>query len=773
MAFLRRVMIKQTIKSISFLLAWAFVVLPLGMQAQNVAPIGQWTAYLSHKATVDIVQKGPEMYTITEGGFFSYHTNTSEIRTFSTIEGLSAINPTTIYHDESSGTIFIGFQDGMINFFTNPDQLNFITDIFRSELFTTKTINRFISRDSLLYIATEFGIVVYDINKKETRFSITKIGDNNTGTAVRDITLAGDSIWVALGSRGLYKASLNEPNLTVPTVWIEESGKYGMPDGNNQFVTHTGDWIYSEVNDTIFRKLPGVGWLKSPMRIAPYSDLQAEGDVVWGTHGSTMEVIYTDSNLVLWNNQGTVDCGYVKEGIVWIGDHLVGLQRAISGIETVSPGGPKNNFVTQIAAGNGEVYIAPNGKKGFSNRFFDASGIPYFSVKNGGWTVLDARNGDLPPSKVYRDFARTHYDLSTGHCYMGSWGEGIVECYQGDTVRFYTPDNSGITNGASVGSMWTRVSGLDMDPQGNLWISLMVNDYEINVKTPDDQWYYFNLSSVNPTGITVDSWGNKWVIDQNNGIVVFNDNGTLDNPGDDQLKRITSDLGSGSLPNNSVFTVVEDQDGLIWVGTSEGATVFYDPGSIFTSNFQDASCPIIDGFCLLRDQKVTAIAVDGANRKWVGTENGVYLISEDGTEQLAHYTTDNSPIFNDEIKHIAIDQSTGEVFIGTNAGMISFMGEATQGDDECDGIYTFPNPVRYDFDGNVAIRGTSAGAQVKITTVDGRLVRDLDALGGQATWDLKDEWGNRARPGIYLVLVADRDGNGSCISKVAVLDPEQ
>ena len=216
--------------------------------------------------------------------------------------------------------------------------------------------------------------------------------------------------------------------------------------------------------------------------------------------------------------------------------------------------------------------------------------------------------------------------------------------------------------------------------------------------------------------------------------------------------------------------MAKDQDGHIWIGTTEGVVVFYDPGSVFNNNYPDASCPIIDGFCLLRDQKVTGIAIDGANRKCLSTENGVFLISEDGTEQIAHYTEANSPLLDDEVKDIAIDNSTGEVFIGTNKGLISLMGDATGGSDNSETLTVFPNPVSRNYDGLISITGSIADATVRITTVSGNVVRELQSMGGQTTWDGLDAWGNRVRPGIYLVMLADRDGEKPGIAKIAILE---
>ncbi|HHG86267.1 MAG TPA: Por secretion system protein, partial [Bacteroidetes bacterium] len=270
--------------------------------------------------------------------------------------------------------------------------------------------------------------------------------------------------------------------------------------------------------------------------------------------------------------------------------------------------------------------------------------------------------------------------------------------------------------------------------------------------------------------ITIDDFGNKWIIANGAGIAVYNENGTLDDASDDNFKRLNVVQGAGGLPNNSVYAITKDRKGLIWVGTLEGIAVYASPGSVFSDNFADASCPVIDGFCLLRDQRVSTIAVDGANRKWLGTNTGVYVVNPQGNRLLEHYTTENSPLFSDEIRDIQIDPSTGEIFIGTAKGLISLMGDATRGKETSKDLYVFPNPIPYDYDGTVAITCSVTDAEVRITNVAGQLVRALDALGGQAIWDFRDVAGRRLAPGIYLAMVTSSEGKNAGIAKFVVLE---
>lgn len=741
-----------------------------GLQAQLISPVGGWHAYLSYFSINDITHRGNEVFAVTQGGIFSYNPETRKSQSFSTINGLSNLTPTTIYSDQESGMIFIGYQDGTINSLDSNNQFGYITDISRSDLFTTLRINKFTSRDGLLYVGTEFGIVVYDIALDETRYSITKFAENQSGVPVNDLAIAQGRLWVSLGNLGLYSADLNEPNITLPSVWRFESLTRGLPEGPIPFVASAGDGVFVNISDTIFEfKSGGNQWNYSSFPIADWRNMNSSDDQVFACVGSESYLLKTDGTLDMADNLGTVISCYATGDTIWAGDFSSGLQWFPPGRDRIysSPSGPLNNFVTEMAAGNGQLYIAPRGKQGSSDRFYDKSGIPYFSYEEGGWTVISHRNRMLSTDSVWQDFARAYFHEESGECYVGSFAEGIVVLKDGEVQRIYNGDNSGLL---SQGGR-NRVSGIKVDEFGNMWVTQIINDWPISVLTPEGEWYRYRPTNMDPIGLIIDDYNNKWINNQGKGIVVYTDNYTPDDPSDDQYKTLTTDFGRGGLPDNSVYALAQDRDEQIWVGTADGITIFYDPSIVWTNDFQDAACPIIDGFCLLRGQKVNDIEVDAANRKWIATENGVYMVNEDGTELLLHFTVSNSPLPDNDVKALALDQSTGEIFFGTAKGTISFIGESIQGsEDLAEQLYSFPNPVREDYDGVVMIKNMAQESTVKITTVSGLVVRELQSLGGEVPWDMTDSYGNRIPPGIYLVMVATADGKSAGITKLAIIE---
>lgn len=257
-------------------------------------------------------------------------------------------------------------------------------------------------------------------------------------------------------------------------------------------------------------------------------------------------------------------------------------------------------------------------------------------------------------------------------------------------------------------------------------------------------------------------------------MLVFNDNGTLSNTSDDQYKVLNTFEGSGGLPSLDVLSMAEDLDGEIWVGTGRGVAVFYAPDAVFSGGDFDAQQILIeqDGNIqvLLETEAVSTIAVDGANRKWLGTQSsGVFLVSADGTEQVHHFTAANSPLPSNTITNITIDGESGEVFIGTDQGVMSYRSDASEGLLEASCAKVFPNPVDRTYDGPITITGMMRDSDVRITDISGNLVYRTTSLGGQAIWPGTDLSGEAVSTGVYLIFATDPTGTSKCNTKVLVV----
>lgn len=750
---------------------------------QNGRLPASWRTYLSHNDASVSIEAGNLIYSLTSGGMFSYNKLTQEVKTFSTVEGMSDITATTIYQDPGTGIIFIGYENGLIDYFSDPSQFRFLTDIERNTFFTRKRINAFSSDGDDLFVATDFGMVVYDLNTFLPSVTATQFGVNNESRLiVRAVDVFEGRIWVGLENNQLYSAPVDFPNLSDPSIWQLENGLDGLAGGVDVLqLGHNSSGLFARTTSNIWLRQNG-SW-----QILP--DFQVNFTTMSVTDDNMSATAFTGTGIRVLSTDGSFREFFVPRPVLHtlvLGDTLitagiaVGVEIVLGGeITNITPDGPRNNFVIDMATGDGEIYVAPRGFTGSFGPIFAFDGI-FYQSPDSGWNALTIGEGELPPNRVNISFARAFYDVETQDAYLGSWGGGLLRLRNGQVTDLFDCFTGGLStiegNCDTTRFGGTRVSGIDKDLFGNVWISLALAREPLMAFTPDGQWIGISASrfpsSLEAINMIIDDLGNKWILARRNGVIVYNDNGTLETTSDDRMVNLRAAPGLGNLPTNEVFSIAKDRDGEIWVGTSEGVTVFFDPFSIGQGVIVDASAPIFNGRFLLENETIFSIAVDGGDRKWFATANGAFLISADGTEQIHHFTEQNSPLISNRVNHVSIDQQTGEVFFGTDKGIISFQGDATEVATGCDDLLVFPNPVFTDFQGDVTIQGIpaiSGGATVRITTVSGSLVREVEARGGTATWDGLDLRGDKVHSGIYLALTTDQEGEQACVGKFAVI----
>ena len=317
----------------------------------------------------------------------------------------------------------------------------------------------------------------------------------------------------------------------------------------------------------------------------------------------------------------------------------------------------------------------------------------------------------------------------------------------------FTPRSDSDTPGSSMGFMFNPIKA------NGEWVKFQSSELAISYKTDK---------------ITITSDNRKW-INCDQGIFIFNEKGTIDDKSDDESKLYTTFTdANGSIDVSGYYCVVEDKTGQVWIGTSRGPIICRNP----RNSIDKISCERIvrtnnengEPFYLLDGEKINAIAVDGGNRKWIGTQSsGVFLVSEDGMETIYNFTTANSPLPSNQVNTLAINQQTGEVFIGTEKGLVSYMGDATEGSEDYSDIYAYPNPVRPEQNDRVTIVGLMNDSNVKITDLKGNIIYQGKSAGGTFTWDCRRKGGGRVATGIYLVLSATPEAKESVVTKIMVV----
>ena len=475
----------------------------------------------------------------------------------------------------------------------------------------------------------------------------------------------------------------------------------------------------------------------------------------------------------------------LADSTLFVADSNLGLEkrrRDTGQNQTIYIGvpGPVDVNSYDIFVNNQDLWVAHGTYSDKYNIGNDYNGFSHFQSDK--W-VNYGRYAQFYPFDTMIDFVAVVKDEITGTIYGGSFEGGLFILQPSGSYQI-ADLNSILDPSSAYGSNYRQIISLALDQADNLWISEMFpqNRHQLYVKTADSNWYAFSLPCFNNGGpIVIDNYGQIWfvAIDQsgngtNAGVGVYSTNNTISDPSDDTFYCLTQGIGSGNLPSNTVYCLAKDLDNNIWIGTSNGIGIVSNCVAPFTGSPPcDAQIPIVqyDQFAgyLFSGYNIRSIAVDGANRKWVGTDNGVWLLSADASKIIYQFTQSNSPLPSNLIQKIAVDQVTGDVYIGTAQGLVSFRSTATEGGTSNSDVTIFPDPVPAGYTGTIAIKGLVANADVRITDISGNLVYRTTALGGQAVWNGVDYKGHRPQSGVYLVFASSSDGSQTWSGKMVFI----
>jgi hypothetical protein len=753
--------------------------------------IGQWRTHLPYQKVIDVVALGDIVYAATPFDLFSYNPGDNSLQRIDKVEGLHDVGVSKIGYFTPSKALLIAYSNTNIDILYDDGTVRNIPDIKNKEILGNKTINNIVFKDDYAYLSCGFGIIVLDMIKLEIR-DTWYIGPDGGYIDVQDLTF-NDTAFFAATENGIYYARTDSPNLADFNEWHKMDN---LPNPNlyfNEIEEFQGRIIANYEaegwdGDTLYQ-YDGNSWSYFlPENISRHFELRNKGDLLLISQRYNVKVF--DENLEevlnIWNPVGETffafACDLDNSNYYWIASSPHGLIKVNhSGWngETILPNGPGTQNVYDLDAAGKSVWDASGGRRSDWGKLYMKDGV--FSFTDGEWSTHDKNN--TPAFDTITDFVCVKIDPSnTQVAYVGTWGKGLLKFENNELTAIYDESNSTLQPWIAA-TYLTLVSGLDYDDEGNLWVVNSGAPDLLSVMKRDGSWKSFNLggslSGIDVSKLMVDSYNQKWILKRSDGfVIVFNDNNTLDNVTDDKAKVLGSSSGNGGIPGSKVYALATDLEGEVWVGSDKGISVFYNPADIFTPgvNFdaQQILVPRNDGSgladYLLETETVTAIAVDGGNNKWVGTERaGVFLFSPDGLEEIHHFTTDNSPLLSNNIIDIAIDED-GEVFIGTASGIVSFRGEAAEGKPVNDNVYAFPNPVRPGYTGPIAIKGLVNNADVKITDTYGNVVYTTQAEGGQAVWNGYNFDGRRAASGVYVVFVTDSNGEEKIVTKILIIN---
>lgn len=756
----------------------------------SAMPIGSWNVHLPYYECKSVTGNATHVWSATDNSLFRLTKSDYTTERITKIEGLSDLTIGTIAYNEVNAVLLVGYQNGNIDLIKGNRVYN-LPDIKRSQIVADKSINEIYFIGTLAYLSTGFGIVVVDTDRNEIKDTYL-IGPNGSYLAVYDITSDGTTIFAATAS-GIYRAQLNNPFLANYASWTQYTG---LPTGtynsvnifkNKLIVSYsrflmTGAYSTDEVYGFDFTSLV---WAQLPLTGFTVKKVTTRGNTLWiadafGLIPLDSTFTFNGSWYTLGNNVSLFpsDIYPDTDGSVWYSDVFEGLVRMTSSFSGIAyrPNGPVSTSAALMDFEDGRLCVVPGGKDDAWNNIYNSSGISFY--QNSFWDVMKKTTVPAIDTLIDINFCKIDPADNT-HVWLGSWGKGLIEVRNNNVVNVFNHYNTILDS--KIEYPWCGIGGIDYDEEGNLW---MVNSHTtkcLKVRKADATWAEFDFQGLLVTGTTVGNLmitenGQKWMIlPRNGGMLVFDDNGTIDVTADDKKKKLGFSAGAGAIPGTDVLCMAEDKDNEVWIGTDHGIAVFYCAETIFGTAGCDAQQILIQQGeytqILMESQVVTALAVDGANRKWIGTESGgVFLMSEDGTEEILHFTAANSPLLNDNVTGITIDPITGEVFFATGKGIVSYKSDAVDGDDNMGDVYAYPNPVRPEYSGPIAIRGLVKDADVKITDISGSVVFQTTSLGGQAIWDGNNFQGERAASGVYLVFITNEDGTEKKVTKILLMN---
>jgi hypothetical protein len=740
--------------------------------------IGVWHSHLPYSNASEILLAGNKVYCVTDGGLFYFNKSDNSIEKLSKENGLSDTEISALGYSDEFGITVIAYMDANIDLIQNNTVYN-IPDIMRyNQLLGDKRIYSILIKDKSAYLCSGFGIVVLNLESKEITETY-KIGEGGAQIKVNALCYDAQYFYAAT-DQGIYMAEINAPNLQDYNYWnrVVDISNYNLKFnaiikiGNRIYTSHKTD---SPIGDMIYFS-DGVSW----ERYTPFQDddvnyfSEWDGNLVVSCRYH-VKVISSDGLLLAQYLINSPKCTFIDQSsVLWTADSEKGLVKKNAdedSLITISPNGPSTLFVSQIAVSNNVLYTVPGGASTSNNNLFRNGEVSTF--KDNKWTNFKKTQ--------YKDFYRIAIDpLDPEHYFVGSWGYGLFEFQKDSIIKIYREDNSSLQT--IIPGDFYRLGGLTYDNDGNLWVTNSSVPEPLSVlKKADGEWKSFSMNNllngtINTGNIIVTQSGYKWMIltSHSRGLLVMDDNGTIEDSDDDQYKHLDIKDINNAIITNDVYSIAEDHDGNIWLGTNKGVLVYYNPSGVFAGeNFYAdyIRVPRIDepGLAdfLLYTESVTAIAVDGANRKWLGTKNaGVFLVSDDGLKQIHNFTAENSPLLSNSITSIAINEKSGEVFFGTDKGIISYTADATGPAENFNSVFVFPNPVRENFTGEISITGLLENSMIKVTDLNGNLVFETISLGGQVLWDGRNFRREKVGTGVYLVFCSSEDGTLSHVTKL-------
>ena len=731
--------------------------------SQSDFGIGKWRLHSVFGAVKNVIKADNRIYAQSDRGLYYYDLNEQSLIELSKVDGLSSNEFSALAFDESTKTLIIGYSDGNIDLVQDNQIIN-INSIKESTLSGSKLINHIQSSKGKAYLSTDFGMVVLNLNKLEVAETYRGLGTNGVNVSITYSELSNSDSLYILTNEGIKVG--------------DASGRYNLLDGGNWTNINFGvgeissfhlfnSELFAVISDNKIYKYSVSEVTRINAPVATINSLISTKDKLYISYSNALYSYENDMTSLISTGNDVQDWTDVisNADILWSGNKDGAIIKYELNTQTSSSykiSGLSSNIIWRGSFTNGKLFVTGGGYDNYQTLNRETI-IHKFDNK---WlTKIQNKKSE----GVYNAMDIVYNEVQ-GKYYICSFLGGLLE-WDGVNDFKKIPDADVPFHSALDFTTWIKLFNLEMH-NGEMWVTNHEtrNLTSIHKMNRQGEWSSYKLNSVHgsfPEDIKVDVNGNLWIsigsTGAKSGMVFYN-------PNTGQERYLINQLNSGGLPHWKVNDYAIDKDNNVWVATGQGVASFQNTSTIFNNSPYNAVKPIVNGRPVLQDEEVTSVAVDGGNRKWFGTNNGVFLFDDDGEKPLLNFNVNNSPLPSNILKDIVINDKTGEIFFITAEGIASYWGDATESTEKFDNVEVFPNPILPNFDGMVSIRGLSTDALVKITDIGGRLVYEANSEGGQMVWNGLDINGNKVKTGIYLIFSSSTDGEEQFAGKFAVVE---
>lgn len=692
---------------------------------QDIA-IGTWRTHYSYQNARILESTEDKIFCAVENGLFSYSLSDNSIRKLSKLDGLSGAGISAMQYDDGGQVLIIGYSSGLIDL-VYDNRIETLREVAESKLEGEKKINAATSAEGKAYLATNFGIIVIDLLKSQISESFEQIGSSGTQVTVSEIDIRNNRLFIVT-DEGIQSGMLDQ-NLLDFNNWTMYGSTFDLKE-----LTVVGNEVYALNGNNLFR-LNNVAWESTNYdlpegaeKLFGINDLlyTCSGNAIFKLNGETFDLEMTTAASKINDLQ-------LLGGKFYMADAEAGLLDEAG--NPLSPSGPLEDTYSNIEILDNEVYgfHAPSIDEYDGSQEVES----YSQFSDGSWNLMSIE--DFSNVSDVSFYNNSRYFSSIGY---GLYSEGSNE------IITDIP-----TSEASVDSVITS-----LDSSGQMWLA-GTGSQPIHSLDQEGNWQSYNSISVFDTEfieVDIAESGIAWVLASDGDITVI----------DESANEIDILGGSDGIPSAILDFYISIEDNA-WVATTRGPAFFPSASSVFFDS--EALRPTFDNSILFEDQQVNSVATDGGNRVWFGTNRGLWVFDENTSEQVAVFSEKNSPLPSDVILDLAYNGISGEVFMVTDKGLVSYRSASSNGSRVHSNVAVFPNPVRPSFNGQVGISGLARNVTLKVTDMNGNLVKELQANGGSASWDLLDRNGSMVVTGIYFLFSSTADGEESFVGKVAVV----